>query len=89
MKVHHRRRRDDMLGFFVPGAVEVIIIGLGLAVFAAFIVGVVALFDAVFHKRKSRKSNPNLTPCPDCGHAVSIHASNCPQCGCPVGSGMG
>jgi hypothetical protein len=44
MKVHHRRRRDDMLGFFVPGAVEVIIIGLGLAVFAAFIVGVVALF---------------------------------------------
>ena len=76
-----------MLGFFVPGAVELIIIGLVLALFVAFIVGVVALFHTISSSRNSRPSNPNLTPCPDCGHAVSVRASNCPQCGCPVSPG--
>ena len=61
-----------MLGFFVPGPAEVIIIGLVLAVFVAFIVGVVALFHAGSSSRNSRPSNPNLIPCPDCGHAVSV-----------------
>ncbi len=26
-------------------------------------------------------SSVNLTPCPDCGHAVSRHAETCPNCG--------
>ena len=73
-----------MLGFFVPGAAEVIIIGLVLAVFVAIIAGAVALFHAVSAKSASRPSSSNLMPCPDCEHLVSIHASNCPQCGCPV-----
>jgi hypothetical protein len=73
-----------MLGFFVPGAVEVVIIGLVLAVFVAIIASAVALFRVVSSKGTSRPPGPNLTPCPDCGHSVSIHASNCTQCGCPV-----
>ncbi len=28
--------------------------------------------------------NPNLKPCPDCGHAISQRAATCPQCGAPV-----
>ncbi len=26
-------------------------------------------------------SSVNLTPCPDCGHAVSRQAETCPSCG--------
>jgi hypothetical protein len=74
-----------MLGFFVPGLAEMIILVLFLAVFVAIIVGGVVLFQAA-SIRNSRPSRPNLPPCPDCGHAVSVRDSNCPQCGCPVGS---
>ena len=73
-----------MLGFFVPGAAEVIIIGLILAVFVAIIAGAVALFHTISSRGTSRPLNPNLMPCPDCGHAVSIKASKCPKCGCPI-----
>jgi hypothetical protein len=73
-----------MLGFFVPGAAEVIIIGLVLAVFVAIIAGAVALFHAVSSRGTSRPASQNLMRCPDCDHLVSIHASNCPQCACPV-----
>jgi hypothetical protein len=27
---------------------------------------------------------PNLITCPDCGHVVSVHAKECPNCGCPM-----
>src|SRR5258708_7545296 len=27
------------------------------------------------------EGNPNLVPCPDCGHSVSIRATFCPNCG--------
>ena len=72
-----------MLGFFVPGPLEVTIL-LFFPVVIAIIAGGVALFRAVSSSRTPRSSSPNLSPCPDCGHSVSIHASNCPQCGCPV-----
>jgi hypothetical protein len=29
-------------------------------------------------------SNPNLTPCPDCGRMLSKLAPSCPQCGRPT-----
>ena len=32
----------------------------------------------------SQKDNPNLRPCPDCGHYISVRANGCPQCGGPV-----
>jgi hypothetical protein len=73
-----------MLGFFVPGAAEVIIIALSLAVVIGFIAGGVALFHTISSRGTSRPLNPNLMPCPDCGHAVSIKASKCPKCGCPI-----
>ena len=75
-----------MLGFFVPGAAEVIIIGLVLAVFVAIIAGAVALFHAVSSRGTSRPASQNLMRCPDCEHLVSIHANNCPQCGRPIGT---
>ena len=73
-----------MLGFFVPGAAEVIILLLVLVVFVGIIVGAVALFHAVSSKGTSRPGSQNLMRCPDCEHLVSIHASNCPQCGRPI-----
>jgi hypothetical protein len=72
-----------MLGFFVPGPLELTIL-LFFPVVIAIIAGGVVLFRAVSSSRTPRSSSPNLSPCPDCGHSVSIHASNCPQCGCPV-----
>ena len=30
-------------------------------------------------------TNPNLVPCPECGHYVSRLAKACPKCGHPVG----
>lgn len=27
---------------------------------------------------------PELLPCPDCGHEVSLRAKQCPSCGCPL-----
>ncbi|MCL4192667.1 MAG: hypothetical protein KJZ87_13125 [Thermoguttaceae bacterium] len=29
--------------------------------------------------------DPRLTPCPDCGKAISKRADQCPHCGCPMG----
>jgi hypothetical protein len=69
---------------FVPGPIEWIIIALSLAVIIAFIAGGVALFHTISSRGTSRPLNPNLMPCPDCGHAVSIKASKCPKCGCPI-----
>lgn len=34
-------------------------------------------------------SNANLTPCPSCDKAVSIHAAACPGCGHPLASRTG
>ena len=73
-----------MLGFFVPGPAEVIILLLFLAVVVTIIAGGVVLFRAVSSKRTSRPASQDLMRCPDCDHLVPIHASNCPQCGCPV-----
>jgi hypothetical protein len=77
-----------MLGFFVPGAAEVIIIGLVLMVFIAAIAGGVTIFQAA-SRRTSSPSSSNLMPCPDRGYAGSVRDGNCPQCGCPVSRDRG
>ncbi len=70
-----------MLAFFMPGLMELIIIGVMLAV---AVVVVVALVVALARSRKTSGTNPNLKPCPDCGRFVSLRATTCPQCGCPL-----
>jgi hypothetical protein len=63
------------LGF--PGPVELMIIGVMLLVPVAIVV-------ALTRSRKPLGNNPNLRPCPDCGRFVSLRATTCPQCGCPL-----
>lgn len=63
------------LGF--PGPVELMIIGVMLLVPVAIVV-------ALIRSRKPLGNNPNLRPCPDCGRFVSLRATTCPQCGCPL-----
>lgn len=48
--------------------------------------GVVAVVMVLVNSqaRSSTPSNPNLTPCPDCGRFVSRQAISCPQCGRPL-----
>jgi hypothetical protein len=72
-----------MLGFFVPGPLELTIL-LFFPVVVAIIAGGVVLFHTISSRGTSRPLNPNLMPCPGCGHAVSIKASKCPKCGCPI-----
>ena len=70
-----------MLAYFLPGPIELIIIGVIVLVPVAI---VVALVVALKLSRKPSGSNPNLKPCPDCGRFVSLRATTCPQCGCPL-----
>lgn len=35
-------------------------------------------------KKKTKTKNTNLVKCSDCGEFVSIHATTCPHCGCPI-----
>jgi hypothetical protein len=62
-----------------------IILGV-LCLVGAFVVGLVLLFAT---RRPSGLSvkNPNLRPCPDCGHFISVRAAACPHCGGPVKGG--
>ena len=64
--------------FGMPGPFELLIL--------AMIVGVpIVVVVAVLAISTSKKTGPpmagNLTPCPDCGNAVSIRAQTCPHCG--------
>ncbi len=70
------------LAFFAPGPLELLIIAAILAVIVGAIVAVVVILLAVSKKgRSGAAGNPNLFPCPDCGHWVSRQAPSCPQCG--------
>lgn len=72
-----------MLAFAAPGLMELIIIGVVLVIPVAV---AVALVVALKLNRKASGSNPNLKACPDCGRFVSLRATTCPQCGCPLQS---
>lgn len=75
----------DLLAFFAPGWMELLVIAITVLVLAAPIVAAVVIVLALSKKGKSgAAANPNLYPCPDCGHFVSRHAPTCPQCGRPL-----
>ena len=72
-----------MLALFVPGILELLII--------AFMLGIplIVVFIVLAIQRRTgtdQSKNPNLRPCPDCGHYISLRANICPQCGGPVKS---
>ena len=69
-----------MLGMFVPGPIELIIIGV------IALIPVAVVFAVVAASRKGSSRNPNLGACPDCGRYISIRANTCPHCGGPVKS---
>ena len=70
-----------MLAAFMPGIVELIILGVILLVPIAIIVVVVI---GVTKGSARSPANPNLSTCPACGNTFSIHAESCPQCGRPM-----
>ena len=65
---------------FAPGPLKIMLGLLCLGVLAAVVVIVVVL-AASQKARSGGAANPNLYPCPDCGHFVSRQAPTCPQCG--------
>ena len=70
-----------MLAFWTPGPLEIIIVCVSGLIWVA-VVGAVGV--ALKRSRKASGTNPNLKPCPDCGRFVSLRATTCPQCGCPL-----
>lgn len=69
--------------FFLPGLMEIILGLLCLGVLVAIVMLAVVL-SASQKGRSDPAVNPNLFPCPDCGHFASRRAPSCPQCGRPL-----
>ena len=63
----------------VPGWFELLLVG-GFLLIPLVVIALVV----VLATRGSQSNNPNLRQCPDCRWAVSIHATACPRCGCPM-----
>lgn len=61
-----------------------IVVGVSLVMLGGPVIAVVILYYAL--RKKPLPSNPNLSPCPDCGRLVSHQAASCPQCGRPLNS---
>ena len=66
----------------MPGIPELLIIGLILVVVVAVLMAIV--FSIVILSRRRPGGNHNLKPCPDCGRLLSLRATACPHCGCPL-----
>lgn len=71
-----------MAAMFGVGMFELIFVFGILGGMAAAIVAVV--FAATRRPGGTPVNNPNLHPCPDCGHFISVRAATCPHCGGPV-----
>ena len=70
-----------MCAAFLPGPIGLIILCV-IVVFA--VAGMVLLVNAFSRGRDTSRSDPNLRPCPGCAELVSLRATACPQCGCPL-----
>ena len=71
------------MAMFGIGPMEMLIVGFVALLMLGGVVAVVVVLVSS-QSRKSTPSNPNLTPCPDCGRLVSRRAVSCPQCGRPL-----
>jgi len=72
-----------LFAFFLPGPMELVLGLLCLGVLVA-IVMLAVMLSASQKGRSDPAANPNLFPCPDCGHFASRRAPSCPQCGRPL-----
>ena len=54
-------------------------------VYPQFAVGEDAPPDGPASTTASPETEPRLHPCPDCGKIISRRATECPNCGCPIG----
>ena len=54
-----------------------------LLVGVAFVVAACVAVVVIANQRR-QQDNPNLRPCPDCGHFISVRAATCPKCGALV-----
>ena len=71
------------IALFGINPMELLIVGaVALVVLGGPVIALVILYFAL--RKKPMPSNPNLTPCPDCGRLVSHLAASCPQCGRPM-----
>jgi len=70
-----------MTSFFVPGPLELLIIGV-ICVIPTVMAAVVAV--VLLSKQRQAPTVQNLQPCPDCSHPVSPKAERCPKCGRPL-----
>jgi hypothetical protein len=68
------------------GIIELVIILAVLGLIGAIVAGLV-LSLATRRPGGLSGNNPNLRPCPDCGHFISVRAAACPHCGGPVKGG--
>ncbi len=77
----------DLISFIgMPGPAELIIIIMMLGMPVLVVVLILRVIrrgveNATRQDRDQCANNPNLFPCPDCGHYVSRLAPSCPQCG--------
>jgi hypothetical protein len=75
----------NLPAFFAPGPIELLILGAMCLGVVGLILAVIVIALAASRKNRSDAAgNPNLYPCPDCGHWVSLQAPSCPQCGRPL-----
>lgn len=70
-----------MVGMFMLGPLELIIVLGMVAVLVTIVVIVIATTRRV---NPPSSGNANLAPCPDCGRMISLRATTCPHCGGPV-----
>lgn len=69
-----------MFAFFgMPGHIELLFLALFVVVPVVTVLLVLRL--KIRGNNGAYPGNPNVAPCPDCGHQVSIHAVTCPHCG--------
>ena len=75
------------LEFFMPGLFEIATIAVILLMLASPIVEVVIVLGVVSRSQQGGGAiahDAKLHPCRDCGQAVSLLASACPNCGRPL-----
>ena len=73
-----------MLAIFMPGPMELLIIGIIAIIVLVPVAVVVVLIVWLTRHNKSSGTNPTMKPCPNCNRFVSLHAATCPQCRAPL-----
>ena len=71
----------NLLAFFSPGPIEMLIIGMVCVLPVAAIVVIAVVLVSSKKSGSNPADSPHLYPCPDCGQYVPRTAPVCPHCG--------